>query len=79
MLGVFYLYLLAVTFIFKINCVGIFRLHVCLRIMYVPGDCVGHKRAPDPLEMRRQMVCLVIWTLGIKPVSSGKAATALNH
>lgn len=39
----------------------------------------GQTKVLDALTLELQVVVPAMWVLGIKPVSSGRAARALNH
>ena len=41
---------------YKMICVLMFCLHVCLCTMYMPGALGGQNRVADPLELKLHMV-----------------------
>jgi hypothetical protein len=50
-------------------------LHMCMRVLSV---CLELEEIEDPLKLELLMVVTVMWVLGTKPGSSGRAASALN-
>lgn len=60
-----------IYFIYKKFC-----LHICLCAMYVSHACGS--QALDPVEQELQIAVGTTWVLGIKLMSSRKAASAFN-
>jgi hypothetical protein len=50
---------------------------VCASLEYSASR--GQTKVLDALTLELQVVVPAMWVLGIKPVSSGRAARALNH
>lgn len=54
-------------------------MHVCMCTMCVSGARGGETWASYPLELELWAVVINIWVLGIKPGTSGRAASAHNR
>ena len=64
--------------VLELKYVYILFIHVCMRIMYMPGACRRQERALDPLELALQMA--VGHSVGAENLTKARiAASALKH